>query len=106
MKRPAWWVPLRFENIVAFALGKSQAWGLYRFLPINDNWDEVHITCWNFLPFQLQHAGQAPKWVVYLTLVLWLLTVVALIATLAGLWKLYRDDVDEAREVSQGVSRA
>ena len=77
---------LRFENIVAFALGKMEAWGLMTQSITNDPWDYVHITCWNFLPFLLRRVGVAPLWVVHLTLALWL----AALAVLAGvLWRLY-----------------
>jgi len=79
-------VGLRFENIVAFALGKMEAWGLLTNSITNDPWDLVHITCWNFLPFLLRRVGEAPLWVVYLTLALWL----AALAALAWvLWRLY-----------------
>ncbi len=90
MQRPVWVVALRFENIAGFALGKMQAWGLYRFLPLDDAWDQQHITCWNFLPFQLQHAGVAPEWVVRLTFVLWFGAIAALAWTLMRLWQILR----------------
>lgn len=90
MRRPAWVVALRFENIAGFALGKMQAWGLYHSLRTYDAWDLQHITCWNFLPFQLQHAGVAPAWVVSLTLVLWFAAIAALAGTLMRLWQILR----------------
>ena len=90
MQRPVWVVPLRFENIAGFALGKMHAWGLYRFLPIDDAWDAQHITCWNFLPFQLQHASVAPEWVVRLTFGLWFTAIAALALTLMRLWQVLR----------------
>jgi hypothetical protein len=79
-------VGLRFENILAFALGKMEAWGLLTNSITNDPWDFVHITCWNFLPFLLRRVGEAPLWVVRLTLAMWL----AALAELAWvLWRLY-----------------
>jgi hypothetical protein len=92
MRRPVWVVPLRFENIAGFALGKTQNWGLYRFLPLDDAWAQQHITCWNFLPFQLQHAGQAPGWAVTLTFTLWMAALAALATTLARLWQTLRSE--------------
>jgi hypothetical protein len=90
MRRPVWVLALRFENIVGFALGKMQAWGLYHFLPVDDAWDAQHITCWNFLPFQLEHAGVAPEWVVRLTFVLLFGAIAALAWTLMRLWQVLR----------------
>jgi len=68
---PTFVVPLRFENIVAFALGKVDAWGLGTHAMSEDPWDYVHITTWNFLPFLLKRTGQAPLWVVDLAFTLW-----------------------------------
>lgn len=92
MRRPVWVVPLRLENIAGFAFGKMQAWGLYRFMPIDDSWALQHITCWNFLPFQLQHAGQAPGWIIDLTLVLWIAALVVLVAVFLRLWQVLQRD--------------
>jgi hypothetical protein len=36
-----------------------------------DPWDYVHITTWNFLPFLLKRAGEAPAWVVNLAFAVW-----------------------------------
>lgn len=77
---PTFVIALRFENIVAFALGKMAAWGLNNHAMTEDPWDYVHITCWNFLPFLLRRVGAAPSWIVNLTLTLW----VASLAALAG----------------------
>ena len=77
-------IGLRFENIVAFALGKMEAWGLITQSITNDPWDFVHITCWNFLPFLLRRVGEAPLPVVHLILAMWL----AALAALA--WVLWR----------------
>ncbi len=75
---PTFVVALRFKNIVAFALGKMNAWGLNTEEMGQDPWDYVHITCWNFLPFLLRRVGVAPRWVFYLFLIIWLATVGAL----------------------------
>jgi hypothetical protein len=78
-------VGLRFKNIVEFALGRTDPFGLAG--RVDDAWDYQHITSWNFLPFQLHHAGQAPAWAVQLTFAMWGGAVVALIWTL---WRLHR----------------
>jgi hypothetical protein len=90
MRRPVWVVALRFENIAGFALSKMRAWGLYQSLPVDDAWAVQHITSWNFLPFQLQHAVVAPDWVVRLTFVLWFGAIAALAWTLMRLWQILR----------------
>ncbi|HEX6806183.1 MAG TPA: hypothetical protein VF133_21095 [Terriglobales bacterium] len=61
---PQWVIGLRFKNIVAFALGKMDAWGLNTDSMTYDHWDFQHLTCWNFLPFVLRRIGAAPRWVV------------------------------------------
>ena len=61
---PTFVVALRFKNIVAFAFGKMEAWGLVNDSMTYDPWDYVHITTWNFLPFLLRRVGAAPRWVV------------------------------------------
>jgi hypothetical protein len=81
--RSAFVVGLRFKNIVRFALGRVDPFGLAG--AVDDAWDYEHITSWNFLPFQLQHAGQAPAWVVALAFVLWGAGVIGLTWTL---WRL------------------
>src|SRR4029077_7142356 len=53
-------VALRFENIVAFTLGKMDHWGLTNSAMADDAWDYVHITTWNFFPFVLRRVGAAP----------------------------------------------
>ncbi len=82
---PMFIIALRFKNIVAFTLGRMQAWGLNTEAMGQDQWDYVHITTWNFLPFLLRRVGAAPKWVVELAFAIW-------IAALAGLlicvWRL------------------
>jgi hypothetical protein len=61
---PTFVTALRFKNILAFALGKMQAWGLNNESMTEDPWDYVHITAWNFLPFLLRRVGAAPRWAV------------------------------------------
>jgi hypothetical protein len=68
---PQWVIWLRFRNIVAFALGKRDAWGLTTDSMKYDPWDYQHLTCWNFLPFVLRGVGSAPRWVIDVTLALW-----------------------------------
>jgi hypothetical protein len=83
--RSAFVVGLRIKNIVEFARGKMDPFGLANRPGIYDEWDYQHITSWNFLPFQLQHAGQAPGWVVQIAFVLWGAALVGLVWTL---WRL------------------
>jgi hypothetical protein len=79
---PTWVIALRFKNIAAFALGKMDAWGLNTEAMNWDQWDHVHVTTWNFLPFLLRRVGTAPGWVVDLTLAVWLAAAAALGAVL------------------------
>jgi hypothetical protein len=78
-------VELRIKNIVEFARGKMDPFGLANRPGIYDQWDYEHITSWNFLPFQLQHAGQAPAWVVLVAFGLWWAVLIGLVWTL---WRL------------------
>jgi hypothetical protein len=82
---PTFVIALRFINIVAYALGKMDAWGLNTEAMNQDPWDHVHITTWNFLPFLLRRVGEAPKWVVDITFVVWFAGIAALAAIL---WRL------------------
>src|SRR5271163_1761634 len=76
---------LRLKNIVAFALGKMDAWGLNNHAMTEDPWDYAHITTWNFLPCLLKRTGVAPPWVVHLAFAVWS----AGLAALAGVvWRL------------------
>ena len=75
---PTFVIALRFKNIVAFALGKMDAWGLNNESMTQDPWDYVHITTWNFLPFLLRRVGAAPGWVVNSALAIWLAAIAAL----------------------------
>jgi len=74
---------LRFKNIVAFALGKMDAWGLNTDAMGYDQWDYQHITCWNFLPFVLRRIGAAPSWVVDTSFLIWYAEIAALVPLLA-----------------------
>ena len=69
---PTFVIALRFENIAAFALGKTDAWGLNTEAMNQDPWDHVHITTWNFLPFLLRRVGAAPQWVVDTAFGVWI----------------------------------
>jgi hypothetical protein len=82
---PTFVIALRFKNIVAFALGKMDAWGLNTEAMTQDPWDYVHITTWNFLPFLLRRVGVAPGWMVDTTLAIWLAGIAALGASLLRL---------------------
>jgi len=76
---------LRFKNIVAFALGKMDTWGLNTDAMTYDQWDYQHITCWNFLPFVLRRIGSVPTRVVDTALGTWGTGIVALGASLLKL---------------------
>lgn len=75
---PTFVIALRFKNIVAFALGKMDAWGLNNESMGQDPWDYVHITTWNFLPFLLRRVGDAPTWVVNTAFAIWISAIGAL----------------------------
>jgi hypothetical protein len=75
---PTFVVGLRFKNIIAFALGKMDVWGLNNHAMTEDPWDYVHITTWNLLPFVLRRVGAAPGWVVRLCFSVWIAGVAAL----------------------------
>jgi hypothetical protein len=68
---PRFTIWLRFKNIIAFALGKMNAWGLNTDSMTYDQWDYQHITTWNFMPFVLRRVGDAPRWAVDLALGAW-----------------------------------
>jgi hypothetical protein len=82
LQRPTFVIALRARNILAFALGKMDTWGLNNIPMTQDPWDYVHITCWNFLPFLLRRVGQAPPWVVLLAFSAWFAGLAALAAIL------------------------
>jgi hypothetical protein len=89
---PTFVIALRFKNIVAFALGKMDAWGLNTIAMTQDPWDYLHITTWNFLPFLLRRVGAAPPWVVNTAFGVWLASIAALTASLWRLWKIIQSD--------------
>jgi hypothetical protein len=68
---PTFVIALRFKNIVAFALGEREVWGLDTTAIHWDPWDYVHISTWNFLPFLLRRVGVAPRWVIDLAFAVW-----------------------------------
>jgi len=82
---PTFVIALRFKNIAAFALGKMDAWGLNTDDMTYDQWDYVHITCWNFLPFLLRRVGTAPRWAVDVAFAVWAAGITALLLTLRKL---------------------
>ena len=82
---PTFVIALRFKNIVAFALGKMDAWGLNNHAMTEDPWDYVHITTWNFLPYLLRRVGVAPAWAVRIAFIVWYAGLAALAATLTRL---------------------
>jgi hypothetical protein len=82
---PQWVIWLRFKNIIAFAFGKMDTWGLNSDSMTYDQWDYQHLTCWNFLPFLLRRIGAAPKWVVDMTFAIWTLAIGGLITATAAL---------------------
>ena len=79
---PTFVIALRMKNILAFGLGKMDAWGLNNHAMTEDPWDYVHITAWNFLPFLLRRVGVAPAWAVNVTFAVWGVALAALAATL------------------------
>jgi hypothetical protein len=82
---PTFVIALRMKNIVAFALGKMDAWGLNTHAMTEDPWDYQHITTWNLLPFLLRRVGVAPMWVVHLAFTMWAGALALLAAVLVRL---------------------
>jgi hypothetical protein len=99
---PTFVIVLRFKNIIAFALGKMDQWGLTNHAMVEDPWDYVHITTWNFLPFLLRRVGQAPRWVLSLAFALWTLMLVALGWVLLQLRRSI--DIDGDEKIANPVS--
>jgi hypothetical protein len=88
---PTFVIALRFQNIVAFTLGKMDAWGLDTEAMHWDAWDYVHISTWNFLPFLLRRVGAAPGWVVEMAFAVWAAGILALSRVLLLLQKAVRN---------------
>jgi hypothetical protein len=103
---PTFVVALRFRNIVGFALGKMDAWGLNNYAMAQDPWDYVHITTWNFLPFVLRRVGEAPGWVVRVCLSLWIAGLAALTWTLWRLREILLTDVGERKIRAAATARS
>jgi hypothetical protein len=82
---PTFVIALRFKNIVAYELGKMNAWGLNNDAMRQDPWDYVHITTWNFLPFLLWRVGAVPDWVVQTAFAIWVAGIGALAWSMARL---------------------
>ncbi|HUI85333.1 MAG TPA: hypothetical protein VL240_13985 [Candidatus Binatia bacterium] len=101
---PTFVIALRLKNIVAFALGKMNAWRLDNYAMHWDPWDYVHITTWNFLPFLLKRVGAAPAWVVHLALAIWILGLAALAAVLLRLWRTVLCEQEESVLRNQKVN--
>ena len=95
---PQWIIWLRFKNIVAFAFGKMDAWGLNTDSMTYDQWDYQHLTCWNFLPFVLRRIGAAPKWVVDLAFAAWYAVITGLTYALFKMVEVYHYMVECYRE--------
>ncbi len=96
---PTFVIALRFKNIVAFALGKMDAWGLNNEAMTQDPWDYVHITTWNFLPFLLRRVGAAPGWAVNWALAIWLAAIAVLGSVLLRLRSSLRSQTLTAKDV-------
>jgi hypothetical protein len=92
---PQWVIWLRFKNMVAFALGKMDAWNLNTDSMGYDQWDFQHITCWNFLPFVLRRIGAAPQWVVDLAFAVWAAGLALLGGVLLRLFRIARPRTGE-----------
>jgi hypothetical protein len=86
---PQWVIWLRFKNIVAFALGKMDAWGMNTDSMGYDQWDYQHITCWNFLPFVLRRIGAAPRWVVDAAFAVWYAGIAGLLYVLVKMVEIH-----------------
>jgi hypothetical protein len=104
---PQFVIWLRFKNIVAFAFGKMDAWGLNTEAMTYDRWDYQHITTWNFLPFVLRRIGEAPRWGVDLTFAIWCAGIAALIATVLRLRMALRETVkvSDAQDLASQAQR-
>jgi hypothetical protein len=89
---PQWTIWLRFKNIVAFALGRMDAWGLNTDAMTYDQWDYQHITTWNFLPFVLRRIGSASRRAVDTAFAVWGSGIAGLVAVLLKIKNVLRDE--------------
>jgi len=96
---PTFVIALRFKNIVAFALGKMDSWGLNTVAMTQDPWDYVHVTTWNYLPFLLRRVGAAPTWVVDVAFAVWIVGILVLVAVLRRLYRVLQMDEPASVEV-------
>jgi hypothetical protein len=80
---PTFVVALRLKNIVAFACGKMEQWGLTNEAMREDAWDYTHVSTVNFLPFVLKRVGVAPGWVVNVIAGIWYAALAGLAGVLA-----------------------
>jgi len=96
---PTFVIALRFKNIIAFALGKMDAWGLNTVAMTQDPWDYVHVTTWNYLPFLLRRVGAAPTWVVDAAFAVWIVGILVLVAVLRRLYRVLQMDEPASVEV-------
>ncbi len=87
---PTFVILLRVKNIVAFAFGKMEAWGLNTHAMTEDPWDYVHITTWNFFPFLLRRVGVAPAWAVKIAFAVWTVGVAGFAATMWRIRNVFR----------------
>jgi len=99
---PTFVIALRFKNIAALALGKMQAWSLTNYAMKWDEWDYVHITTWNFLPFVLKRAGTAAAALVKMLTAAWLASFATLVAVLEAIRRKARDR--EFDEISRATA--
>ncbi len=103
---PTFVIALRFENIVAFAFGKMDAWGLSNHAMMRDPWDYIHITSWNFLPFLLKRVGVAPLTVVHWVFAVWGVGLACLAGVLWRLRQVLMQPPSDFPKALQGYDRA
>ena len=82
---PRFVIGLRFENIVAVALGKVQAWGLSNSWTWDDPWQRLRSTTPWFLPFLLGKNPDAPRWLAQALEAAWFGLLAGLLAVLAAI---------------------
>ena len=82
---PRFVIGLRFENIVAVALGKVQAWGLSNSWTWDDPWQRLRSTTPWFLPFLLGKNPDVPRWLAQGLAGVWFALLAGLLAVLAAI---------------------